>query len=341
VPQKSLLIDDAAFDRHEPLGYHPERPERLAAARAAVGSAKVAWERLPSREASEDVLERVHEARFVESLDKLRGKKGMLDPDTYVSERSIDAAKRAAGGAADMTAAIIAGEATSGVALLRPPGHHARPAHAMGFCLINNVAVAAAEARARGLDRVAIVDFDVHHGNGTQEIFYRDPHVLYVSLHQFPFYPGTGAAEEIGEGDGTGFTVNVPLFANGGDAVYRAAFDRIVSPVLAEYAPDLVLVSAGYDAASRDPLAEMTVSPKGYGFMMQKLALQARQSAKGRIGVVLEGGYDLVALESGLGEGMRAMFEDATFDADIPALTVNAPDIEHAARVAKQHWKLP
>jgi acetoin utilization deacetylase AcuC-like enzyme len=338
VPQKSLLIDDVAFDRHEPLGYHPERPERLAAARAAAGSAKVAWERLPPREASDEVLARVHDPKFVEALEKLRGKKGMLDPDTYVSEQSIDAAKRAAGGAADMTAAIVRGDATSGVALLRPPGHHARPAHAMGFCLINNVAVAAAEARARGIDRVAVVDFDVHHGNGTQEMFYRDPHVLYVSLHQFPFYPGTGAAEETGEGEGEGFTVNVPLFANGGDAIYRAAFDRIVSPVLESYAPELVLVSAGFDAAARDPLAEMTVSPKGYGYMMQKLVAQARRSAGGRIGVVLEGGYDLVALEAGLAEGMRAIFEDATFD-DVPS-EKDAPDVERAARVAKEHWKL-
>ena len=147
-------------------------------------------------------LERVHDAKFVEALEKLRGKKGMIDPDTYVSEKSIDAAKRAAGGAADMAAAIVRGDATSGVALLRPPGHHARPGHAMGFCLINNVAVAAAQARAHGIDRVAIVDYDVHHGNGTQEMFYRDPHVLYVSLHQFPFYPGTGAARRSAKAKG-------------------------------------------------------------------------------------------------------------------------------------------
>ncbi len=333
----AMLVDDVMFDRHEPLGYHPERPERLAAARAAVIAAKARFRRVEPRDASEEALQRVHEPRFVEALDELRGKRGMLDPDTYVSEKSIDAARRAAGGAADMVDAIVKGDAKTGVALLRPPGHHARPAHAMGFCLINNIAVAAAEARAKGLDRVAIVDFDVHHGNGTQEIFYRDPHVLYVSLHQFPFYPGTGAAEEIGEGEGTGFTVNVPLFAGGGDAVYRAAFDRIVSPILEQYAPELVLVSAGFDAAVRDPLAEMALTPQGYGYMAQKLVDQAERSSKGRMGVVLEGGYDLVALESGLSETMRAMFEGSKFE--VPS-DPDSADVERAARVAKEHWKL-
>ena len=334
----SMLVDDVVFDRHEPLGYHPERPERLAAARAAVIAAHATFRRVEPRDATEELLERVHDPRFVEALDELRGKRGMLDPDTYVSERSIDAAKRAAGGAADMASAIVKGEAKSGVALLRPPGHHARPAHAMGFCLINNVAVAAAEARARGLDRVAIVDFDVHHGNGTQEIFYRDPHVLYVSLHQFPFYPGTGAAEEIGEGEGKGYTLNVPLYAGGGDGVYRAAFDRIVSPVLEEYAPEMILVSAGFDAAARDPLAEMTLTPSGYGYMAQRLVDQAEKSAKGRVALVLEGGYDLVALESGLAETMRAIFERARFDVES---SPDSSDVERAARVAKEHWKLP
>jgi len=337
----ALLVDDPTFDRHEPIGYHPERPERLAAVRAAVAHAGTSFQRVEAAEAGEEALERVHDARFVRALEALRGKRGMLDPDTFVSERSVDAAKRAAGGAAAMTAAIVAKDAPvrSGVALLRPPGHHARPGHAMGFCLLNNVAVAAAEARARGIDRVAIVDFDVHHGNGTQEMFYADPHVLYVSLHQFPFYPGTGASEDVGEGEGAGYTLNVPLAAGGGDAVYRAAFDRIVSPALEAYAPGLVLVSAGFDAAARDPLAEMTLGPRGYGYMTQRLTEQAKRSAGGRIALVLEGGYDLVALEAGLGEAMRAAFEGATYD-DVPS-DPDAFDVELAARAARKHWKLP
>jgi len=337
----ALLVDDEAFDHHEPIGYHPERPERLVAARAAVAHAGARFERVPAPEAGRELLERVHDARFLDTLEALRGRRGMLDPDTFVSEKSVEAAKRAAGGAAAMVDRIVAPEAAvrKGVALLRPPGHHARPAHAMGFCLMNNVAVAAAEARARGVERVAIVDFDVHHGNGTQEMFYRDPHVLYVSLHQFPFYPGTGASADAGEGEGTGFTVNVPLAAGGGDAVYRAAFDRVVSPVLEAYAPEHVLVSAGFDAAARDPLAEMQLSPRGYGYMTQRLVEQAEKSAGGRIALVLEGGYDLVALEAGLGEAMRAAFEGATYD-DVPS-DPDAFDVELAARAARKHWKLP
>ena len=337
---RALLVDDAAFDRHQPIGYHPERPERLIAARAALAHTRADFVRIDPREAAPELLERVHDARFVAELESLRGKRGMLDPDTFVSEKSIEAAKRAAGGAAEMIDRIVAKDAsaTAGVALLRPPGHHARPAHAMGFCLVNNVAVAAAEARARGVERVAIVDYDVHHGNGTQEMFWRDPHVLYVSLHQFPFYPGTGAVEDVGEGEGRGFTVNVPLAAGGGDAVYRAAFDRIVSPVLEQYAPDLVLVSAGFDAATRDPLAEMHVTQRGYGYMTQRLVEQARKSARGRIALVLEGGYDLASLESGLEEALGAVLEQRTYE-DVPS-DRDSPDVERAARVAGLHWKL-
>ena len=336
----ALLVDDGAFDRHVPIGYHPERPERLLAAREAVAHAKADFSRIDPREATDELLERVHDPRFVESLEALRGRRGMLDPDTFVSEKSIEAAKRAAGGAAEMIDRIVAkdAKARAGVALLRPPGHHARPAHAMGFCLINNVAVAAAEARARGVERVAIVDYDVHHGNGTQEMFWRDPHVLYVSLHQFPFYPGTGALEDAGEGEGRGYTVNVPLAAGGGDAVYRAAFDRIVSPVLEQYAPELVLVSAGFDAAERDPLAEMHLTPRGYGYMTQRLAEQVTKSAGGRIALVLEGGYDLRSLESGLEESMAAVFEQRKYD-DL-ASAQGSPDVERAARAASAYWKV-
>ncbi len=342
---KALLVDDAIFDHHVPLGYHPERPERLAAGRAAVAHAVTGgarFERVEATPADVVDLERVHDARFVEALEHLRGKKGMIDPDTYVSEESVDAARRAAGGAVAMVDGMLEGADTMGVALLRPPGHHACPDHAMGFCLINNVGVAAAHARAKGVARVAIVDFDVHHGNGTQEMFYRDPSVLYVSLHQFPFYPGTGAAEETGEGEGEGFTVNVPLTAGGGDGVYRAAFDRIVSPVLEQFAPTLILVSAGFDGAARDPLAEMTLSSRGYGYMTRRLGEQAKRSAGGRIALLLEGGYDLVALESGLTESMRALFDEgATYDLPTDVAPAHdSADVERAARVARARWKL-
>ncbi len=204
----------------------------------------------------------------------------------------------------------------------------------MGFCLLNNVAVAAAHARSRGLERVAVVDWDVHHGNGTQEMFWRDPHVLYVSAHQFPFYPGTGDTDEVGDGGGKGFTVNVPLAAGGGDGVYASAFERVVLPVVESYAPDLVLVSAGFDASARDPLAQMELSPNAFGWMARELARQAARSARGRMALVLEGGYDLVALEAGLGgaiDGMLAGRADPIAPSDDEGVT-------RAASWAKKAW---
>jgi acetoin utilization deacetylase AcuC-like enzyme len=206
----------------------------------------------------------------------------------------------------------------------------------MGFCLLNNVAVAAAHARAAGLSRVAILDWDVHHGNGTQEIFLDDPQVLYASLHQYPFYPGTGAVEETGKGDGTGFTVNVPLSAGAGDAIYKSAFERVVLPVLDDYKPELVLVSAGFDAATRDPLAGMDVSATAFGWMTRGLTALAEKHASGRIALVLEGGYDLPSIEAGLGASLRALVSTD----DVP-IAAPADDVEvrRAAKVARRTWK--
>jgi acetoin utilization deacetylase AcuC-like enzyme len=332
----ALLVDDPRFDRHVPLGHHPERPERLSAARAAVAKSAASFDRVTPRQATDAELALVHSPRFVEKLTKLRGEEGYLDPDTYVSAESVDVARLAAGSLVAMVDAMIdAGAARRGVALLRPPGHHARPARAMGFCLLNNIAVAAAHARARGLKRVAIVDWDVHHGNGTQEMFWRDAGVLYVSTHQFPFYPGTGDIDETGEGDGAGYTVNIPLAAGGGDAVYASAFERIVLPVVESYAPELILVSAGFDASARDPLAQMQLSPDAFGWMARELARVADASAQGRMALVLEGGYDLVALEAGLRSAVDGML------ARRAAEVGRAPDDEgvaRAARVAQKAW---
>jgi acetoin utilization deacetylase AcuC-like enzyme len=214
----------------------------------------------------------------------------------------------------------------------------------MGFCLLNNVAVAAAHARSAGAERVAIVDWDVHHGNGTQEMFYRDPSVLYVSLHQWPFYPGTGSAEEVGAGDGTGYTVNVPLSPGADDSVYRHAFERIVAPVLSEFDPDLLLVSAGFDAHVRDPLASMRVTESGYAEMMRQLARALPRGAAGRIGIVLEGGYDLEGLRRSLGAVLEALDApegaESTPGPDSAATGSHEPDLERAARAARHAWRL-
>ncbi len=330
-----LLLDDARFDQHAPVAYHPERPERLAAARAAAKAASgaVTWDRVDAREATADEIVRVHDVAYAQALEDLRGHEVYLDPDTYVVPGSVAAARAAAGGLIAMVDRVLEGHATKGVALVRPPGHHARPGQAMGFCLLNNVAIAAAHARARGLARVAIVDWDVHHGNGTQEMFFRDPSVLYASTHQYPFYPGTGAVNEIGEGDGRGATVNVPLSAGGGDAVYRGAFERVLLPVLDEFAPELVLISAGFDPSERDPLAQMEASAPAFGWMARALGAVADKHAKGRALLVLEGGYDLPSLEAGLGSAIRGL---VLGEATEIARDVDAPDVRKAARWAEK-----
>jgi acetoin utilization deacetylase AcuC-like enzyme len=335
----ALLLSDPRFFQHRSRAYHPERPERLDAANAAIERARafgLSFKPIAPRPATHEELTRVHAPRFVQALERLRGEEGYLDADTYIGKTSIATAELAAGGTVALVDAMLDGPITHAIALARPPGHHARPDQAMGFCLFNNIAVAAAHARARGLSRVAIVDWDVHHGNGTQEMFYRDPGVLYISTHQFPFYPGTGDALERGEGEGEGFTVNVPLGAGGGDALYRGAFERVILPVLEEYRPELLLVSAGFDASKRDPLAEMSLSAEAFGWMSRALRRIADRDAAGRMMLVLEGGYDLVALESGLLAATRGMLEGNAVD--IPR-NVDHADLDRATNAAKIHWK--
>jgi acetoin utilization deacetylase AcuC-like enzyme len=333
------VVSDRIFLEHRaPEGDHPERPERIRAATTALESARLPGRRLDltPRDATIEELCRVHAPAYVEELSGIAGRSGYLDEDTYFVPASHGAALRAAGGCVALVDALMKGEAQYGVGLVRPPGHHARPAAAMGFCLLNNVAVAAAHARARGAERVAIVDWDVHHGNGTQEIFYEDPAVLFVSLHQFPFYPGTGSVAEVGRGDGVGATLNVPLSAGAADAAYLAAFDRIVAPRLFEFDPDLVLVSAGFDAHVRDPLGEMRVTNAGYAGMLRRISRALPRGARGRLGIVLEGGYDL----EGLGGGLRATLEavDSTENEADPGLVAPAhlADLDRAEGAARK-----
>jgi acetoin utilization deacetylase AcuC-like enzyme len=336
----ALLLSDPRFFQHRSAAYHPERPERLDAAQAAIERARGAgltFASVAPRPATAEELGRVHSAKFIDWMNTLRGEDGYIDADTYLGPESIAIAELAAGGVVALTDALLDGPVKRGIALVRPPGHHARPDQAMGFCLFNNAGIAAAHARARGLSRVAIVDWDVHHGNGTQEMFYRDPNVLYVSTHQFPFYPGTGAVAETGESDGKGFTLNVPLTAGGGDAVYRGAFERVILPALEEYKPELVIISAGFDASARDPLAEMSLSADAFGWMGRALRRVADGSAGGKVLLALEGGYDLVALESGLLSATRGITESMAVEI---ARTVDHPDLDRASKVAKEAWKI-
>ena len=267
----------------------------------------VGGEVVAPREATREQLARVHDASHLQRIAETAGQAVALDPDTYTSPESYEIALLAAGAAVDAVERVMGGPGTTAFALVRPPGHHAERNRAMGFCFFNNIAVAAAHARALGAGRIAIVDFDVHHGNGTQHTFESDPTILYVSTHQYPYYPGTGAADEVGTGDGTGFTVNVPIESGAVDADYQLVFDEVVLPVLRQFRPDLLLVSAGFDAHERDPLATMRLTSEGFGAMTMALRGVAEETCGGRMALVTEGGYELQALAASLDQTVQAL----------------------------------
>ena len=283
---------------------HPERPERLEAVIALLRACGLLdrAENIEPRAATDEELSWVHRPDYIEQLGRTCASGGgWFDPDTYCLPGSCDAARAAAGACLAATDAVLSGDVRSAFAAVRPPGHHARPAQAMGFCLLNNVALAAQHAQNRhGLERIAIVDIDVHHGNGTQDAFYDDPGVLYVSTHQHPFYPGTGRANETGAGAGAGTNVNIPLQAGSGDREYALAFDQVVEPVVRRYRPQMLLVSCGFDAHFSDPLAGMSLSVDGYGTMAERLLRLSEELCDGRLMFVLEGGYDLDAISWGV-----------------------------------------
>jgi acetoin utilization deacetylase AcuC-like enzyme len=303
-----ILIHTDRFAEHQTPPGHPESPERAEVMDAVAERwRKRGTEIVAPRAATREQLLRVHDAGYLQRVSETAGRAVKLDPDTFTSPESYEVALLAAGAAVDAVERVMGGSHTAAVALVRPPGHHAERDHAMGFCLFNNVAVAAAHARAQGAARVAIVDYDVHHGNGTQHIFEADPAVLYVSTHQFPYYPGTGAAHETGLGAGRGFTVNVPLEVGAVDEDYHLAFAALILPVLRQFDPDLVIVSAGFDAHEHDPLGGMRLSTGAFAAMTMELRAVAEACCDGRMVVVAEGGYDLQALAASLDAVVGAM----------------------------------
>ena len=295
---------------------HPENARRLERIRATLDEQGL-LERLrllEPRPATHTELRRVHAQQHIQRVqDVSETGGGYLDPDTYVSEKSFQAAVMAAGGVVRAVEGVLEGEIANAFALVRPPGHHATHGRGMGFCLFNNVAVAARAALARQeIERVFIADFDVHHGNGTADTFASDPHVLFFSTHQYPYYPGTGAKNDMGHGAGAGTTLNVPLPTNVGDDGYGRIYDALVWPLVARFNPDLILVSAGYDAHWDDPLAHMGLSLTGFAAMSRELVAMADGLCAGRLVLTLEGGYQLDTLACGVLNAFYALLKEET-----------------------------
>ncbi len=289
-----LVATDPAFAEHDTGPRHPERPARLGAVAEGIALAELGSDLVPlsHRTATRAELERVHPGAYLDQVERVCAAGGHFDADTPAGPSSWAAATAAAGAGLAAVDVLSAGDGQGAFLAVRPPGHHARPAQAMGFCLVNNVAVVAATLRDGG-ERVAIVDIDAHHGNGTQEIFYEDPDVLYVSLHEWPLFPGTGRHDEIGAGAGRGTTCNLPLPAGATGDVYLRGFDEVVEPLIEAFAPGWVLVSAGFDAHRDDPITGMGLTAGDYGALAARLVVCA---PPGRMITFLEGGYSLRAL---------------------------------------------
>ena len=294
-----VIVTSSRFANHLTPAGHPERPERAKTMAAVVDRFRAGGGRVIEPRAATDAdLGRVHTPEHLQRVSATRGRSVMLDPDTFTSPDSEEVARLAAGAVLTAVDTVLDGaSSTRALAVVRPPGHHAEPDRAMGFCLYSNLAVGAAYARSRGAGRVAIVDFDVHHGNGTQAAFYEDPTVLFVSSHQYPYYPRTGAATERGSGAGEGYTLNLPLEAGAMDRDVIGRYEREALPLLEQFAPDILMISAGFDAHERDPLAGCRMTTGGFRALTAMLVDAADRLCDGRTVLVTEGGYDLQALD--------------------------------------------
>ena len=315
---KTAVVVDKEFLKHRPGDGHPERPERVKILLDLAGELdRARFHLMTPRPAKRLDVEATHGKEYVASIEATAAfDRYALDGDTVTCRESFAVGLLAVGGMLDLVDAIAAQEVQNGFALVRPPGHHALRQRAMGFCLFNTVAIAAEYVqRTHGAKKVMIMDWDVHHGNGTQAAFYDDPSVLFISTHQFPFYPGSGAANEIGVDAGAGFTLNIPLPAGCADPEYLQVFQEIVEPAAGRFQPDWILVSAGFDPHRRDPLGGMAVSEAGFGAMARQLVTLAEKFAGGRIAFLLEGGYDLAGLKNSVAAVLDVMHRPAASSA--------------------------
>lgn len=330
----TLYITHDSYSKHEMQGHnHPEHPGRIEAVWDVLKEAGLTerMETVQSVAVTDEQILRVHTQNHLDTLHMVsqQSEMKMFDQDTYALPQSPHIARLSAGGIVTAIDAVMTGKVDNALAAVRPPGHHATPTRAMGFCLLSNIAIGARQAQAvYGAKKVMIVDYDVHHGNGTQDVFYDDPSVLFISTHQYPFYPGTGAIQDIGTGDGKGTTLNMPLRSGHGDKSYKALYDKILRPAAKRFKPDLILVSAGFDAHHVDPLAMMQLTHTGYAHLTRDLLQLAQELCGGKIVFVMEGGYDLQALAHGMRNIAHVLLDEDEISDYYGSANGKEPDIE-------------
>jgi acetoin utilization deacetylase AcuC-like enzyme len=339
---KTAVVVDKEYLKHQPGNGHPERPERVKVLLDLAESLDpVRFQSLPALAAQRGDIEATHGQDYVKLIESTaQHNRYALDGDTITCRDSFAVSLLAVGGFIRLLDAIAAKDCRNGFALVRPPGHHALRNRAMGFCLFNTMAIGAEYLkRTQGVKKILIMDWDVHHGNGTQEAFYADPSVMFISTHQYPYYPGSGAADETGSGAGEGFTINIPLPAGCADAEYAQVFHDLIVPAAEKFVPDWILVSAGFDPHRRDPLGGMGVTDEGFALMARRLLALAEKFTDAKIAFLLEGGYDLAGLRGSVAAVLDSMQSPATWAPDAPKLNDSriAPLIRHIQQLHERY----
>jgi acetoin utilization deacetylase AcuC-like enzyme len=345
--KRTALVWDDIYKQHlSDAPGHPESPERLTIMYDVIkreGLDKTTTT-IPTRMATDKDILLVHDAAYLKRVESSRGEElSAIDPDTWMTAGSYDAAMAAAGSGIALVDAILDGQVDNGYALLRPPGHHAIPSRGMGFCLFNNIAIAAEHLiQRRGVKKIAIIDFDVHHGNGTQASFFGRSDVLYVSTHQSPFFPGTGRFDELGEGEGKGYTVNIPLLPGNGDREFLLIYKHLILPIVEEYQPDFILVSTGYDIHAADPIGGMAVTTQGVTQICKMLFETAEKLCGGRLACFLEGGYNLDVSAACVVPSIQVLQDDletfAPMNVHIPGSRIR-PVLKQVKDALSPYWK--